>query len=617
MTRTRYRLIAAFAALAVLAVIATTADAAFLPPDVADGPSPDIVSLGGADMVADGTGGAAWLKREAGLAHVFAAPLDRGRPLPPVRVDTGVVTPAGELRFASYQDYGAMAVWLSGGSIYAARRPSGLRSAWEAPKVVHSATAGLPVSDLSFDVSYHGTGYVSFTQGGDIRVARLPWHESDWTLLPPLDIDPARPAADADVGAAADGSAVVAWAETVGGVSQVWARRITHDGELSAVPRQASVNSLQGRPGGNADSPDVHVQDDSSYALVAVRQDFNDGGAVVSRAYGRRLVASQFEGPQVIDSLSFPTSDGAGAPEVQVSGRGRGTAIVPLRSGAAIGSVVMRDEPLGASWRRPRRLDAGANVPAPPPMTASMAEAEAGVFAWEQTPVGGAPTIRARQWESGEYNPEVTLSPANFGPAEGELGLFSASNARTDSIIGFVQGGDAGRRIVIVAWDGPIRPAAIPLDDDWSRNNRPKFRWTAVTNVVWGPITYSVRMNGTEIGRTRRTRFRPRTALPDGAHSIEIVQIDGRGVESGGIPRPAKIDTTAPRIRLDGRTLRVTDGGRERGSGVRSVRVYYGSRAMTVRVRRGRARVRRRPSKIVAVDRVGNRRSISGSAAAR
>jgi hypothetical protein len=483
---------------------------------------------------------------------------------------------------------------------------------------VHSATAGLPVTDIAFDVSYHGTGYVSFTQGGDVRVARLPWHTPNWTVLPrPLDIEPARPASDADVAVSADGSAVVAWAETVDGVSQIWVRRITDDGELSAAPRQASIPSLQGRPGGNADSPAVAVQDDSSYALVAIRQDFTDGGSVVSRAYGRRLVASQLEGPQIIDSLAFPTTDGAGAPEIQVSGRGRGTAVVPLRSGAAVGSVVMRREPLGANWRNPRRLDAGANVPEPPPMTASMAEAEAGVFAWQQTPVGGTPSVRAKQWQNGEYSSEVTLSPEQFGPTEAQRGIFSASDARTDSIIGFVQGTDAGRRIVIVAWDGPIRPAAIPLDDDWSRNNRPTFRWTAVTNVLWGPITYSVRMDGTEIGRTRRTRFRPPTGLPDGAHNIEIVQVDGRGVESPGIPRPAKIDTTAPRISLDGRTLRVTDGGKNRGSGVKSVRVYYGSRSVGVRIRRGRGRVARRPSKIVATDNVGNRRSISGSAAAR
>jgi hypothetical protein len=615
---TRNRVIPAVIAVVVLAVIAASADARFLPPDVADGPSPDIISLGGADLVNDGTGGAAWLKREGGVPHVFASTLERGRPLPPVRVDTGILTPASDLRFASYQDFGAMAVWTSAGTIYAARRPSGLDSGWEAPKVVHSATAGLPVSDVQFDVSYHGTGYVTFVQGGDLRVARLPWHERDWRVLErPLDIDPARPAGDADVAAAADGSAVVVWAETVDGVSQIWVRRITDDGELSAAPRQVSVPSLQGRPGGNADSPDVHVQDDSTYALIAVRQDFTDAGVVVSRAYGRRLEASQLEGPQPIDSLAFPTADGAGAPRIQVSGRGRGTTMVPLRSGAAVGSVVMREEPLDADWRNPRRLDVGANVPEPPPVTASMAEGEAGVLAWQQTPVGGIPSVRARQWEDGEYNPEVTLSPPQFGPTAAQLGFFSASDARTDSIIGFIQGAESERRVMIAAWDGPIRPAAIPLDDDWTRNTRPTLRWRAVTNVLWGPVRYSIRINGVQAALTRRTRWRSPTRLPDGANTVEIVQLDGRGVESPGLPRPVKIDTTAPVVRLDGRTLRVTDGGKKRGSGVRSVRVYYGSRSAPVRLRRGRARVRRRPSKIVAVDRVGNRRTISGRAAAR
>src|SRR5438874_1846848 len=54
-----------------------------------DGPSADLLELGGVAMAEDGSGGLVYLKRSAGRAHVFAARFEGGRWLPSQRVDVG------------------------------------------------------------------------------------------------------------------------------------------------------------------------------------------------------------------------------------------------------------------------------------------------------------------------------------------------------------------------------------------------------------------------------------------------------------------------------------------------------------------------------------------------
>ena len=448
----------ALVALALLAAAPAARAGWSLPARVADGPSPDILSLGGTDLAPDGTGGMAWLKRDAGVAHVFATSVDRTGPRRPVRVDVGQAGEASELRFGSSARYGAMAVWVSDGKLYGARRPSRLRSAWGPPTLVYADPGGLPVQNVAFDVTLFGTGYAAFNVGTDVRVARMPWFASDWTVLPAVDINALDPAGKPALAASADGSAVVAWPEiTADGLSHVFARRIRDDGSLSTVPREVSVRSLGGHRGGNADSPAVDVQDDSSYVFLAARQDFTTGTGTVSRVFARRLVASRLERARLIDSLSFSSGDGAAAPGIQVSGRGRGIATVPLRSGRAVTDVFKRREPLGVSWLRPLRLGSGPTLPAPPPMAASMAERLRGVVAWQQSPPAAAPSLRGRFWNKRRFERAKVLSRPAFGPAEGERGLFAASDAGLGSVVGFVQGGDAARRVLVVTASGTRR----------------------------------------------------------------------------------------------------------------------------------------------------------------
>ncbi len=92
----------------------------------------------------------------------------------------------------------------------------------------------------------------------------------------PLDIDPAHSAGTGAsrprVTVAADGSAVVVWGEALpDGRTHVFARRI-YDTTLSVLPQDATLQAFEGGAGGAADSPEVDVEFDRSYAWVAFRQ---------------------------------------------------------------------------------------------------------------------------------------------------------------------------------------------------------------------------------------------------------------------------------------------------------------------------------------------------------
>jgi hypothetical protein len=68
---------------------APRADALISPVATIDGPSAEIVELGGVAMAADGTGGIVYRKRVEGRAHIFAALYSNGQWGPAQRVDVG------------------------------------------------------------------------------------------------------------------------------------------------------------------------------------------------------------------------------------------------------------------------------------------------------------------------------------------------------------------------------------------------------------------------------------------------------------------------------------------------------------------------------------------------
>ena len=296
-----------------------------------------------------------------------------------------------------------------------------------------------------------GIGYAVWAENGDVRAAALARRQSAFGVYTtPLDGDPARDAGTGAtlrpaVGASSDGIGIAVWGERDGsGATRVVARRLVR-GAPSTVAADATLPSLDGRVAGSADTPDIGVEDDSSYAWVVFRQAIDDGaGGTVVRAVARRLRGSAFDAPAAIDGA--PASGAVGAPRVGVNGRGAGIAVVEAPGGATLAAVI-RDDAVTA----PGVLGLAGGIPAVP--ASGFGENADGVAAWAAAPAPGAPPIAgARLLEDDPGLPvappfggAVTLSDPAFGPVDPDAG-FDVSTDRAGDAVDRLRAGLGGRR---------------------------------------------------------------------------------------------------------------------------------------------------------------------------
>jgi len=534
------------------------------------------------DLARDGGGALAYVKREGDVGHVFLSRIAGGVAQPAVRVDPGVEAGATDVAVSTV-DGGRLAVtWVAGGRLYGAVAPGG-----DAPLGGPAELGGPPAANVALDMGINGTAYAVWSAGTDVRAVRL--QATAWEALgAPLDVDPARAAGVGAgrprVAVSAEGNAVATWGE--GG--QVWARRLTGLA-LSLAPQPVSVPELGGVPGGEADSPEIDIEDDGSFAWVAFRQDIGS-----SRVLARRLVGSAFEAPALIDG-------GAGVtPDIDLTGRGVGIAAVSA-AGAITGALLERDV-----FAAPFRMDAAGGVEP----TVAMSERERSTLVYRR---GGLLVGRQREEDGGTFDPEVVLSRPELG-AVAEGSHDAAGDRVGDFAVPFLQGAPGDRVLALAVHDrAPLR-AQPSTTVNYQRRGRPRFVWAPGIDL-WGPQTFKVIVDGQELGTSdTRELVSPRT-LGEGPHPWRVVSIDRRGQQTVSTQRTVRVDTRPPRVRVRvsgarkrGRPLRVSVSAADpSGSGVSRVRVAYGDGRATdaarsvYRYRAGRWTLEAR-----AVDRAGN-----------
>ncbi len=209
----RIALLAALASLVVPAVAGAATPARFFAGTPIDGPSADIQSLGDLDVARDGTGALAYVKRVAGIDHVFVSRLVSGSFQAPEQIDAGLAG-AGAQPVVAASDGGRLVVaFVSGGGIFTTVRPAGAPGYAALQQI---AGAG---SDPDVDMSINGVAYLSWTSNGDLQAARLERNATSFNGVPgPLDINPAAAAGmgtgRSKIAVAADGVATVVWGES-------------------------------------------------------------------------------------------------------------------------------------------------------------------------------------------------------------------------------------------------------------------------------------------------------------------------------------------------------------------------------------------------------------------
>jgi hypothetical protein len=536
--------VAAVVAAGAVLLLAAPARAAWFPGATVDGPSPDIVEVDGLNLSLDGTGGVVYIKKDGGVNHVFVSQFYLGKFFPPQRVDGGLNGPSSSARIAASEDGRLAVVFINGGSLYGVVAGDKTQP-FTGPAQIAGGTQAAPITNPDLDMSVHGAAYVAYvTPGGggaDVHVARLGIDTSTWNGIDGiLDVNSGD---QAGVGAgrpsisvSADGTAVCAWGEA-GGVPM---RRIGRT-SISNTPIGASGAALDDHAPGLADSPDVKLEDDSSYGEVVLRENFDNGnGQPVSRLIGRHLVAGDLSAPEAIDGLDFPVSEGAHNPQLGMDLRGRGLASGSRDLSLTPTNALLRDDSFAGGQLMGSLTNGGID----PQTVAAAGQNTTGVVAWMQspTPPPDGIVVAGRFEVNNAYEDELQLSPGEFGPVPANGGLFAAASRVGDSIVAFAQGPPQARRVVASLYDRfPGR--AAPRTPRVVHTQTPLLRWLPSVDL-FGQPTYHVIMDGQEIGQTLATTMRVPNPLSEGKHSWRVDTIDQNGQQREGRKRGLRVKTT-------------------------------------------------------------------------
>jgi hypothetical protein len=553
-------------------------------------------------MARDGTATVVYVKRVAGIEHVFAARMVDGLWQPPERLDGPLLLPSSQPVVGVANNGAAVVAFLNDGRVYTVLRRA-KATAWSAPAAVSDSGAATP----SVDLSVSGVGWLVWAAGGDVRAARLTRDATAFEVLPDaVDIAPGNEAGTGSgrprVAVSADGTGLAVWGEA----GNVYARRLLRDG-LSQVPQPAAVADLGGHVGGVADEPEVDIADDSSFAWVTFRQQF-DAGAT-TRIVARKLRGSAFDPPIDVGAGGFG-AEAAENPDVDAAGSadvGAAFASESSTSHTPAASLIYLD-----LFTPPFALSAGNTVSSTPKV--AVGETSQGVAAWFDTD-SGVPEVHASSFkERVGVDPETNLTDLALGAADANAGLDAAADRYGDAAIAFVQGFGTARRLAVATWDRP--PVNLIQSTTFLWRNVTKLKWEPISEP-WGPIVWTVQVDGKTLGTTEKSSFPLEGRVADGLHKWTIVAADRRGQTRAAGPRSLRLDTTGPTVRISikghGTSRRLEARVADRYAGVRSVRFDFGDGSPKVFAETVRHNFSRGSHlvKVTATDKAGNARTVS------
>ena len=512
-------------------------------PSVIDGPSADIDRPAGLGLsvARDGSGGLVYLKQVNGAPHVFVSPLVGGVFRTPIQVDAGLGGPSSQPVIAAGNGGLLLVGFVNSGELYVVDRgsqsapfgtPTGLAAGASNPSI---SITNFPKAYLAFSVTDGG--------GSDVRTAY--YNNGRWSLEgPPLNaapadnagIGPGRP----DVAAAGDGVAVVVWGEN----HHIYSRRVWGTNP-SVVHEQADSP-----PGGctevSADNPVVGAGGDSSYAPVAFREQVTCGGHQQSRVLTNRLHASIYDGITNADGLSGAPADGAQDPQIAVTEYGRGW----VSSERTVSGVVV-GQSLGSNGQ-PNGTGQVSSLPmtAPPDPVPATAGLSSTFIAWQQQPGAGGPSeIRVRYAPDGStLGPEMVASSPAQGPVDAGDGIGAAGDVYGEAAVAWLQGPPGAT--TVVAEQMYQSPGAFSSSQRtrYAKTSQPTFAWTVPHG--WGPMAYTLSVDGAAVAQTYASSATPSAPLPDGLHSWRVLATNPVGQQSRTKPASLFIDTVRPHVKL-------------------------------------------------------------------
>jgi len=521
-------------------------------PGVIDGPSPDIVTPSGlaVSVARDGTGGLVYLKQVDGVPHVFVSPLVGGSFRPPVEVDAALGSASSQPVIAAGNGGILLIGFINGGTLWVADRASP-----SAPFGGPQELSGGGVANPAISISNLGKAYLAFTVGDgsgyDVKAAY--YYNGRWALeTPPLNAVAADDAGTgngrAAVAAAGDGVGIVAWGE--GG--HVYSRRVW--GTSASVVYEQADAPPAGCTEGSADEPVVGTEGDSSYAQVAFHEVVTCGGQQQSRVLMNRLQGSAYDGITQPDGLAGVASDGADDPQITMGEYGHGWVTSARTSANNIFATALGDNGLPLRTIQVNSLGNTAQ-PYAVPATAGL---YSDLIAWQQEPgAAGGAEIRVRFAPDGAtLGPEMVVSSPGQGPTDAADGLAAAGDVSGDALVAWLQGAAGAAEVAVDQMYQPPGPFAAVKSFRYANSSAPVLIWTG-SHELWGPMTYTVSVDGTAVGQTQSTSARVPAALTDGPHTWQVSGSNPAGQRAQTRAATVFVDTVAPTVaaKLYGRPL--------------------------------------------------------------
>jgi hypothetical protein len=605
-----YAVTLALAAIA-LAVHAAGARAVVLPATTIEGPSEGIAGFGGVAMAEDGTGGLVYLKRVAGVAHVFVSRYAGGHWLAPIRVDTEEPFAASWPRIGAANGGELVVTWATP---FATSKQRPVDELLGATLGAGSSTFGQAIiidpdigegTGASPDLAMSSTGQadvvyrvISFQssipllKAGDVvesvRVAHF--GGTRWAQLGAINRNASlsmRPPTSANAPAIAIGPAgngVVVWQEPeISGVARIWARRVFGQSLDYVMP--VSAPTFNGAAiGDDADAPSVAVSPFGEAAVV-YRQKVTAGTPLPGpRVFlnllpdGESQSGAEFAGAIVADSaVAGGLQAQVGRPSVDIDEKqnvrllyddnGESRVIVGNDKGLA-GTLSLGSHFVGSLLVEPNEL----------PSASVMNPAGGGISAWPSANSAGNPAVAVRE-DFPEGAVQTGLISGGAGGPIGELAVGRSSLG--DGIVGFQQGALGNAAIVAAQVTAPPKTFVINVPRGWVKPPQATVAWVPAASAN-GPLAYSVVLDGHVLqAPAGASQMRlPVHHLGDGVHQVRLLATDIYGQATLTAPAPLRVDGRPPLVRVTraqggyGIVVRISDA--QSGVYVRGVRVSFG-----------------------------------------
>jgi hypothetical protein len=580
-------LLVSFATLAGLALAAPMAGAVIMPAVTIEGPSPEIVGFGGVAMAEDGTGGAVFLKRVDGVAHVFVSRYVEDHWLPPIRVDGEQPFAASSPVIGAADGGELLVVWATPFASENEQPVDRLMSATLAPGATGFGPAQIVDRDIgrgqevSPDLAMSSNGQadvvyrvVTSSEGepaaipllrpGDVaeevRVAHF--RGEQWSRVGAVNRDlglsmrPPTAANAPQIAIGSSGNGIVVWQEPeISGVARIWARRLF--GATADYAMLVSATGFAGAPiDEDADAPAVAYSGDGQ-AEVAYRQDAGAGSPlpgprilVNTLPSGESASGAQFSGPTIVDQ-SVPGGHTAsiGRPSIDIDKKG----LMRLLYDSDGTPHVVQGTDLGLL----------STLPLGPPFVGSaLAKATeltpvsvidpqgGGVSAWPSADPHGNPAVAVREDFPEGAVQTALVSGAGGGPI-GQLAV--GRSGMGDGLVAFEQGPVGDAAIVAATVSAPPEKFVLAAPRGWIKRTQAQISWEQSESAN-GPVTYTVVLDGHRLATPAGAleySIDP-GALSEGVHQVQVLATDVYGQSTLTAPSPLRIDDHPPAVTVTG-----------------------------------------------------------------